>query len=46
MSRNEETSCAEEGSKAVGWKGLLGVEDEDDDGSWEEEPDGGDDDDF
>lgn len=34
------------GSKAVGWKVLLGVEDEDDDGSWEEEPDGGDDEDF
>ena len=30
----------------MGWKVLLGVEDEVDDGSWEEELDGGDDDDF
>ena len=41
MSRNEETSWAEAGSKAVGWKVVLGDdeddEDEDEDGSRDEE---------
>lgn len=31
VSRNEETSWAEAGSKAVGWKGVF--DDEDEDGS-------------
>ena len=40
MSRNEETSWAEAGSKAVGWKVVLGDDDEDEedeDGSRDEE---------
>ena len=52
-SRNEETSCAEAGSKAVGWKVVLGDDeddDEDEDVSREEEElddeDDEDDDDF
>ena len=49
MSRKEETSWAEVGSKAVGWKGVLEDDDDDEgeDGSREEEElEGGDDDDF
>ena len=41
VSSNEETSWAEAGSKAVGWKVVLGAdedeEDEDEDGSRDEE---------
>ena len=39
MSRNEETSWAEAGSKAVGWKVVLGADEdeEDEDGSRDEE---------
>ena len=46
LSRNEETSCAEVGSKAVGWKGVLDDGEEDEDRSFEEEVEEDDDDAF